>query len=143
MFIEKTIFGIILFLFTSCVTQTNENKLLYDIEVDYLSTPINDNRPLPNDSLYVWFVGNYDNDTVAVYVNNKKYDISVLTTDQRDGMAGDLKLPKYTDIENIGIRINNGKLIFIEPEKKQYSILFIFESKKATVKFYRKLPGYD
>ncbi len=136
-------YGIVLILFSSCLIQTKESNLLYDIEIDYLSTPIEDNRPLPHDSILICFAGNYCNDTVDVFVNNKLYNTSIRTTDERDGIAGDLLLPNYMDIKNFGIRINNGKLIYLEPEKKHYNILLIYESNKATVRFYRKLPGFE
>lgn len=126
----------------SCSDKKLDTKLVYDIEIDYLSTPINDNRTLPNDSIIICFAGNFDKDTIEIDVNGKTYKKTIRTTDEKIGMAGDLTLPAYKGIENIGVRINSGKLIFIETEKKHYNILLDFVNNKATIRFYRKLPGF-
>ena len=128
--------------FGSCVSANAQSKLNYDIEIDYLSTPVNDNRALPNDSIVLCFAGNFDKDTIETFVNHKFYKKTIRTTDEVDGMAGDLTLPNYRDIEKIGIRINSGKLILIETERKHYNILLEFVKNRATVRFYRKLPGF-
>jgi menaquinone-dependent protoporphyrinogen IX oxidase len=129
-------------LFGSCNATMAQSKRNYDIEINYLSTPVNDNRSLPNDSITLCFAGNYDKDTIEIYVNDKFYNKSIRTTDEVVGMAGDLTLPDYRNIEKISIRINSGKLILIETEKKHYNILLDFVDNKATIKFYRKLPGF-
>lgn len=126
----------------ACIFAKAQSKLSYNIEIDYLSTPINDNRHLPNDSITFCFAGNFDKDTIVTYINDKFYNKSIRTTDEVDGMAGDLRLPDYRNIEKIGIRINSGKLILIETEKKHYNILLDFMDNKASIKFYRKLPGF-
>ena len=128
--------------FLSCSNKKLETKLPYDINIDYLSTPINDNRALPNDSITMCFAGNFDKDTIEIYVNRKTYKKTIQTTDEKVGMAGDMTLPNYKEIENIGVRINSGKLIFVETEKKHYNILLDFVNNKATISFYRKLPGF-
>lgn len=112
-------------LISSCSHRTSERKLKYDIEIDYLSTPIDEFTPLPHDSVIICFVGNYDNDTITVSISNKIYDTSIRTTDVRHGSAGELILPEYINIKNIEIRINNGKIIYLEPESKHYNILLI------------------
>lgn len=128
--------------FLSCSNKKLDTKLLYDIEIDYLSTPINDNRALPNESITLCFARNFDKDTINIYVNGMAYKETIRTTDEKTGMAGDLTLPNYKEIENVGVRINSGKLIFIETEKKHYNILLDFVDKKVTIRFYRKLPGF-
>jgi len=138
---EKVIIALLLVLCLSCNNIETDTKLLYDIQIDYLDTPINDNRILPNDSIVLCFVGNYQSDTAKTFINHKLYNVSVLTTDDVSGMASDIVLPHYKDIENIGIRINNGKLVYIEPEKKQYNILFDLIDDKVTVRFFRRLPA--
>lgn len=139
---KKVIIGLMMISFLACSNKKLDTKLQYDIEVDYLSTPINDNRALPNDSITICFAGNFNKDTIIIYVNSKIYKKTIRKTDEVEGTAGDLTLPNYQEIENIGVRINSGKLIFIEPEKKHYNILLSFVNNKVTVKFYRKLPGF-
>lgn len=79
---------------------------------------------------------------MTVYVNNEFYNRSILTTDEVVGMAGDLSLPDYKSIKNIGLRINQGKLIFLETEDEHFNILLDFVDNKVTIRFYRKLPGF-
>jgi len=140
--IKNILFGLLIITCFSCDSKETNSKLTYDVQIEYLSTPINDNRELKIDSIALCFAGNFSSDTTKIYINNELYNVSILTTDEIDGMAGLIFLPSYKTVESIGIRINNGKLIYIEPEKKHYNILLDFVNNKATVRFYRKLPGF-
>lgn len=142
----KTLLGFLcLILFTSCKTKTEKTNtsLVYNVQIEYLSTPIEDQREMYNDSLYIDFVGYYDNDTITLYLNGKEYCKKVFTTDERSGSGGYIKTTKYDKIRDIGIRINNGKLIYIEPEQRHYNIQVYFTRKNALVRFYRYLPAGD
>lgn len=140
---RKIVIGLTLILFMlSCKKHyKHDSKLTYDIQLEYMSTPLGDNTELPNDSVIICFTGNFNNDTIDVYVNHKFYKTSILTTDQVVGVAGELVLPNYEMVENIGIRINKGKLIFVEPERKHFNIMFDFVDDKVSLRFYRKLPN--
>jgi hypothetical protein len=119
-----------------------DSSLDYNIQIEYLSTPIEDLREMYNDSLYIDFVGNFDNDTISLFLNGEEYCKKVFTTD-RFGDVGYIKTTKYDMVREIGIRINNGKLIYIEPEQRHYNIQVYFAGGNALVRFYRYLPAGD
>ncbi len=96
---QNILFGLLVILFFSCNEENRNAKLLYDIEIDYLSTPLEDKRDLPSDSVVICFAGNFNQDTMTIYVNNEFYNRSILTTDDVIGMAGDLKLPDNKQIK--------------------------------------------
>jgi len=130
-------------IFAACDNhKKREARLFYDIQIDYLTTPLNDNRKLPTDTIVVVFDGNFEKDTVDILINGSHFKTMFLTTDERSGVAGDIKIIPYQDVKTIGLRINNGKLIFIETERKHYNIELHYLDNKAIVKFYRKLPGF-
>jgi hypothetical protein len=142
----KTLLGFFcLIIVTSCNTKTKKTNtsLDYNIQIEYLSTPIEDHREMYNDSLYIDFVGNYNNDTITLYLNGKEHCKKVFTTDERSGNAGYIEATKYDKVRNVGIRINNGKLIYIEPELRHYNIQVYFTGNNAMVRFYRYLPAGD
>lgn len=116
--------------------------LSYDVQIDYMATPLNDNRELPNDTLIVIFDGNFQTDTVDVAVNHHLLKEVILTTDKISGLAGDIKVLPFQQIESISFRINNGKLIYVEPEKKHYNIRLTYLDNKAKIRFYRLFPGF-
>ena len=142
----KTLLGLFCFIaINSCNTKTEKTNtsLDYDIQIEYLSTPIYDKREMYNDSLYIDFVGNFDKDTITLDINGKKICSKIFTTDYVTGHAGFIKTTKYKEVRDIGIRINNGKLIYIEPEQRHYNIQVYFTGSNALVKFYRYLPAGD
>ena len=136
------LFSVIVLLTACSNPQKGYAQLSYDIQIDYLSTPINDDRKIPNDSIYVVFDGNFNKDTIDIAVNGSHLNTMLLTTDERDGLAGVVKTIPYQNVKTIGIRINHGKLIFIETEKKHYNIVLTYIENRAEIRFYRKLPGY-
>ena len=127
----------------SCKPKNNKIKtsLDYNIQIEYLSTPIEDQRKMYNDSLLIDFVGNYKNDTITLYLNGKEYCKKVFTTDAITGRAGNIKTIGYDEINEIGIRINSGKLIYIEPDSRHYNIQVDYIENNAVVRFYRYLPA--
>nr|WP_321355647.1 hypothetical protein [uncultured Draconibacterium sp.] len=144
---DKIIKGVILFLsvvlFNACGGIPKEKaQLSYDIQIDYLSTPFMDNRGMPNDTLVILFDGNYSEDTIEISINNRHHKTVTLTTDERSGLAGDVKTIPYNKVNNIGFRINKGKLIFIEPEKEHFNIRLTYLDHKAVIRFYKRFPGF-
>ena len=142
----KTLFGFFcLVTITSCNTKAEktDTSLDYNIQIEYLSTPTEDRREMYSDSLYIDFVGNYNNDTITLYLNGKEYCKKVFTTDGYSGHAGNIKATKYEKVRDIGIRINNGKLIYIEPEQRHYNIQVYYTGNNALVRFYKYLPAGD
>ncbi|MBN1971952.1 MAG: hypothetical protein JW870_21550 [Candidatus Delongbacteria bacterium] len=133
---------LIICMLVSCrANNNNDSNERYDVVIKYLETPLKDKRPLKNDSLIVVFDGNFNKDTVDVYINGRYFKQMILTTDEIDGTAGSLIAIKYNKIKNIGFRINGGKLIFIEPEKEHYNFRLNYSEDTVTIQFYRLLPA--
>ncbi len=117
-------------------------NVFYDIEIDYKSMPLDDKRSLAGgDSVAIGFYGMFDKDTVTVYKNDKFYKTKILTSDSQNEDGGYLKLDKYQLLENVGVRLNGGPLIYIETCKRDYHISLSFREDKADVKFYKYLPA--
>jgi len=125
----------------SCSKQEEKmRKENYDVRIDYLNLPASDMRKMVNDSLLIVFHGSFLDDTVSVIINQKHFKDLILTTDEKTGWSGDIKTIKYKDVKSIGIRINNGNLIYIEPPVRQYNIQLLYIDDVATVSFHRRLP---
>ncbi len=134
---------LILVVSLSCRNKCNNlHTSSYDIQIDYLGSPSSDLREMKNDSLYILFDGNYNEDTVRIMINNNLFKELILTTDDVVGIAEVIKTIKYEDVKNVGLRINNGKLIFVEPENRHYNIRLNYLDSLATIKFYRRFPGF-
>jgi len=131
------------FALTACSQQSSiSDRLSYDIQIDYMDIPNSDTRELTNDTLFVLFDGNLFEDTIDVMINNRHFKQTILSTDEIEGNAGHLATIPYMRIENIGFRINKGKLIYIEPEKDHYNIRLTYLNNRATVRFYKFFPSY-
>jgi hypothetical protein len=126
----------------SCSCQAFKCNTSYDIQIDYLTKASLDKRNIPNDILTVMFDGNFDRDTVDVSINDNFLKRLILTTDEIDGIAGDLETINYSEVDNISFRINGGKLIYIEPEKRHYNIRLTYLNDKVRIRFYRIFPGF-
>lgn len=135
---------VFLALMLSACSQPNsvEDRKAYDIHIDYLNVPFSDNRELMNDTLYILFDGNLDEDTIDVLINNRPYVSRVLSTDEIEGNAGHIATIPYRKVESIGVRINQGKLIYIEPMKDHFNIRLTYSNNQAIIKFYKFFPSY-
>nr|WP_321355645.1 hypothetical protein [uncultured Draconibacterium sp.] len=127
-------------LFSCGTPERHTYKPDYGVKIDYLNLPTSDMREMVNDSLIIVFYGSFVEDTFSVMINQKHFKDLILTTDERTGWSGDLKTIKYKDVESIGIRINNGNLIYIEPPRRHYNIQLLYLDDVATVSFHRRLP---
>ncbi|WP_139314882.1 hypothetical protein [Saccharicrinis aurantiacus] len=114
---------------------------MYNVNIDYVNLPEIDGTEMYNDSLIIAFYESFNKDTLTVSINQKHFKTMFLTTDERTGDAGYLQTIKYKDVKNIGLRINSGKLICIEPPKIHYNIQLMYLDSTATVRFHRKLPA--
>ncbi len=125
----------------SCNKQEEKmRKENYYVKIDYLNLPVSDLRKMGSDSLQIVFHGSFLEDTVSIIINQKHFKDLILTTDEKTGWSGDIKTMKYKDVKSIGIRINNGNLIYIEPPVRQYNIQLLYLDKQVTVSFHRRLP---
>lgn len=121
---------------------TYNTNVSYDINIDYNSIPLDDKRSLAGgDSVAIGFYGMFSNDTALVYKNDKFYKTKILTSDSQNEDGGYLMLDKYQLLENVGIRLNGGPLIYIETCKRDYHISLSFHKDIANVKFHKYLPA--
>jgi hypothetical protein len=119
-----------------------DSRLSYDVQISYLSTRnANPNKP-QDDTLSILFDGNFNNDTVSVNINRKHFKDVILTTNEKTGSAGHLRTINNKDIADIGIRINKGKLIFIEPDVDYFNIRLTYVDSIAVIRFYRLFPAF-
>jgi|APSaa5957512576_1039674.scaffolds.fasta_scaffold33307_1 hypothetical protein len=125
----------------SCIEQEKVMyKANYDVKIKYLNLPQSDKREMVNDSLVIVFYGSFIEDTILVMINQNHFRTLIISTDERTGWSGDIKTINYNDIKSIGIRINNGKLIYIEPPVRHYNIQLLYLDNIATISFHRRLP---
>jgi hypothetical protein len=119
-----------------------KSNVFYDIEIDYSSMPLDDERRLAGgDTVVIGFVGQFSKDTVEIYKNNKFLETKVLSSDWQNEGAGHVLLDKYQQLDNVGIRINGGPLVFIEIDKRDFHINLAFYNNQVNVKFYKYLPA--
>ena len=118
----------------------------YDIEINYYNQSevsrqyANNNEKLP---LPIYFENGFLNDKIEILVNGKLVKADTITTDNTTSLARDILLSDYRQIKNVGIRVNNGKLVYVETNEKLYFIGVRYEQRrKVRVLFYDLPPKY-
>lgn len=119
-----------------------DRKLSYDIQINYLISRDAGAKKPQDDTLSILFDGNFNKDTVSININRKHFKDVILTTNEKTGTAGHLRTINYKDITDIGLRINKGKLIFIEPDNDYYNIRLTYVDSIAVIRFYRLFPAF-
>lgn len=96
------------FIFTALLFSCNkQNSGMYNTKVlkkDSIVNPV-------NDTIVILFDCCYENDIVELYVNNRLFQKKIITTSDITGCADLFITKKYQNINKLGIRINEGKLV--------------------------------
>jgi hypothetical protein len=96
------------FILTAFLFSCNkQNSGMYNTKVfkkDSIVNPV-------NDTIVILFDCCYKNDIVELYVNNKLFQKKIITTSDITGCADLFITKKHQNINKLGIRINEGKLI--------------------------------
>lgn len=119
-----------------------DKKFSYDVQINYLGTKDASTEKPQDDTLSILFDGNFDKDTVSIYINRKHFKDVILTTNEKTGSAGHLRTIDFREITNLGIRINSGKLIFVEPDSDYFNIRLTYIDSLAVIRFYRLFPAF-
>lgn len=95
----------------------------YDITINY-KKPSNRNKSdsfnnlASKDSLYVFFEVGFENDVASIYINGCQVIVDTLSTEDQSGYAEYYSFGRIQDIKNLGIRINQGRIAFMEIKYK-------------------------
>ena len=101
----------------------------YELEIE--KTNCNDNK---KDVAVLFFEDGFNDESVEVFVNNKKVFADKITTDRSLGAAMQVNLGKLSAITEFSIRINNSQKMDVL--NKMCSFTFVnFIDRKATVKY--------
>ncbi|MFA5330521.1 MAG: hypothetical protein WC384_22200 [Prolixibacteraceae bacterium] len=145
------LFILILFL-SSCrnETVTKKHSSNYDILIlynfyktdstnrrDYL-----DKKYLRDGNLYLVFENNFHQDTVDIEINGKQKVTEIISTDPSTGAARSIKFENIETINNVGIRINNGKEALLEIDTMNF-FLIEFSDKLLKISVPKSVPFYD
>lgn len=120
----------------------------YAVEINYCtqienSTQFACNNEMERMPLPIYFESGFLNDKIEIFINDKLYKTDTITTDNSTSLARDILLSDCRQIENVGVRVNDGKLVYIETNKKLYFIGVRYENRrKIRVLFYDSLPEY-
>ena len=76
------------------------------------------------------------------YLGNKYFEEKI-STDPSLSLAHVLRCPKAFDINSIGIRLNGGKLAFLETNKKFHFITVNRQGNILKITFIDKFPKYE
>lgn len=140
----------LLVLVVSCVRENTVNhdcrynvKIRYERNNDSILNSSAQYR-LANDSLYLLFEYQFKNDRVTLYKNKKVVFDDTIKTSDVTGLAKYIKLGKLNEINNIGIRVNNGNIAFAElcPKHHEHIVKINFINKELIITFTNKEPRY-
>lgn len=130
--------------------KTIDENNKYDIRISYNHYKIDkrnsknylNKKYLRDGNLYLIFEENFNKDTINIEINNNFLENRIITTESSTGVATEFKFENIELIETIGIRINNGKKIFLEIDTMNF---FLFEYKKniVAVTVPKSVPFYD
>lgn len=132
------VFSILLISCNKFSQSKEQIKSIYNVQIDYMSS-LHEIRMCKLDSVILCFDGNYNNDTIEFFMNGNFVDMFIIKADEQSGRAGAYKFEKRKEIKNIGIRMNNGNLIYID--NLDHNILFFYENNFFLVRFYNKIPA--
>ena len=115
----------------------NYYKIDSTIRKDYLNKKF-----LRDGNLYLVFENNFHQDTLDIEVNGTQKVKEVISTDPSTGAARSIKFENIVSIKNVGIRINNGKMAFLEIDTM--NLFFIeFSDKFLKISVPKSMPFYD
>ncbi|MEN7550549.1 hypothetical protein AAG747_21695 [Rapidithrix thailandica] len=114
----------------------------YHDESDRLPFKESVNQP-SKDSLHLFIEKGFDNDLIAIYINGKKVHEEVLTTIDQSGFAKYFNLGSLNKINDVGIRVNKGKLAFMEIDKSNFLLNLNYPEKLLILSVLEHVPFYD
>ncbi len=120
--------------------KSDNNKLTinsnYDIKIIY--SDFNKDKIIPNQrfndlylrdgKLYVTFECSFEKDTIELSIDGKVKHKDIITTDWSDGVATQYIFDDITEIDNVGIRVNNGKKALIEVDTMNFILVQLRDS---------------
>jgi hypothetical protein len=97
---------------------------------------------LRDGNLYLVFENNFHQDTVDIEINGKQKVTEIISTDPSTGAARSIKFENIETINNVGIRINNGKEALLEIDTMNF-FLIEFSDKLLKISVPKSVPFYD
>lgn len=126
-----------LYLFVACTTFIvscgRERSNSFNTTVSYISDTTviqNDNR---NDTVAIYFISFFDQDSVEIYVNGSFFSKQIISTDEMVGSAFLLKVGPYKKVKKIGVRINRKNTITFNCDKSN-QLFLVNKIKNDTVR---------
>lgn len=121
----------------------------YDIEINYTDNSDftgrkNSDKLISPDSLYIFAEGNFQNNLLSVYLNGELAVKDTIFTNEIIGLAEHYSFGLMDEIRSFGIRVDNGKLLLIEPVKEQNIWRIRYNQNELLQAIYFKhAPYYD
>lgn len=139
---ELLLFLTFIFLINMNVKSQENN---YNIEILYKNPEQNESSQkdliCSKDSIPIFFENGFENDFLEVFVNGEILLTEEISTNNSTNLAKNLYLANYKLTKNIGIRINKGRLVYIETNNQCCYIGIRFNNReKLSVVFYNSLP---
>lgn len=122
---------------------------IYDIQLILSEVPINHRYQtefgtFSKDSLYLFIESKFENATILVEKNDNLYkEYKNVTTKQSLGAAKGVNLGNIHNWKSLGIRINNGPLIYCEPVWYSNIVTLNYYESSAILKFIGKPNIYE
>jgi hypothetical protein len=138
---------IVIALLFGCNKPATEDKK-YQTFVDYNYDKSQINRPsnrLSENTLYLFFEQNFENDTIDIYLNANKTSIrKIITTEDMLSLADVFEFNDIESLHSIKIRMNSGPALLINTKTKEKNIWWVgFWSDTLRAQPYRNAPIYD
>lgn len=111
------------------IAKDSIESVVYELEIEKLNCTEN-----KKDVAALFFEGGFSDDSVQVFVNNKKVFADKITTDRSLGAAMEVELGKLSMITDLTIRINNSQKMDILNKTCSYTFVNLIDD-KATVRY--------
>lgn len=141
---------LIVLIYTGCKTDTKKKieNSKYDVKINYMDRSNinwrnNFDDLISKDSIYLFVEDNFNNQLLDIYLNGALKISDTIITDSSLGLARVYTFSKRNS-STVGIRINTGKLLLIEPNSDQniWRINFYGDS-LLSASYSEHAPYYD
>ena len=94
------------------------------------------------DTIYLFFEGDFNYDTVRIYLDYKAYSTLYLITEPSTGLAKELFIPNLKRYSIIGFKVNRNELKSIRLNYDQNILRIGYAKPKINLSFYDSFQKY-
>ncbi|QOI97313.1 MAG: hypothetical protein HRU69_07340 [Flammeovirgaceae bacterium] len=138
--------------FNSCSYAQEQQKISYDIRINYSEKRRVETRSSfkdkevskkLEDDIHLFFETGFLKDKITLIINNEVIINKTISTDEALGLAEYINVGKKKEVKNLGIRLNNGSLAYIEIKPTDNVIgVYLVDRKLLVVEFIEGYPSY-